>query len=132
MLMFSFYYIKLLYNKMKTLIEIGAFDGSNSLKFYNNNNNNCYIYTFEPKKDLFENLVNKTSEFKNYIVMIKFLNFLMLLRLAVKCNRQKYHQILCWFLHLDLLKLQNLLLLLIALLVLHSKSLFSALLPLRF
>lgn len=56
---------------MKTLIEIGAFDGSNSLKFYNNNNNNCYIYTFEPKKDLFENLVNKTSEFKNYIVIQK-------------------------------------------------------------
>lgn len=53
---------------MKTLIEVGAFDGSDSLKFYRKG---YTVYTFEPKKDLFRNLVNKTRFFPNYTVIPK-------------------------------------------------------------
>lgn len=53
---------------MKTLIEVGAFDGSDSLKFHKNG---YRVYTFEPKKDLFENLINKTSHLENYTVIPK-------------------------------------------------------------
>ena len=35
---------------MKTLIEVGAFDGSDSLRYHNEG---YVVYTFEPKKDLF-------------------------------------------------------------------------------
>lgn len=53
---------------MKTLIEVGAYNGSDSLKYHNNG---YILYTFEPKKDLFENLVNKTIGLKNYTVIPK-------------------------------------------------------------
>lgn len=53
---------------MKTLIEVGAFDGSDSLRYHKNG---YTVYTFEPKKDLFENLVNKTRRLKNYTVIPK-------------------------------------------------------------
>lgn len=53
---------------MKILIEVGAFDGSDSLKYHNNG---YCVYTFEPKKDLFDNLVNKTKHLTNYTVIPK-------------------------------------------------------------
>ena len=53
---------------MKTLIEVGAFDGNDSLKYHKKG---YIVYTFEPKKDLFQNLVNKTRGLKNYKVIPK-------------------------------------------------------------
>ena len=53
---------------MKTLIEVGAFDGSDSLRYHNEG---YVVYTFEPKKDLFEDLVNKTKHLTNYTVIPK-------------------------------------------------------------
>lgn len=53
---------------MKTLIEVGAFDGTDSLNFHRNG---YRVYTFEPKKDLFENLINKTAHLENYTVIPK-------------------------------------------------------------
>lgn len=53
---------------MKTLIEVGAYDGSDSLKYHNNG---YTVYTFEPKKDLFEKLINKTKHLTNYTVIPK-------------------------------------------------------------
>jgi len=58
---------------MKTLIEVGAYDGSDSLKYLNNG---YIVYTFEPKKDLFENLVNKTKHLQNYNVINKAVSLL--------------------------------------------------------
>jgi FkbM family methyltransferase len=53
---------------MKTLIEVGAFDGTDSLRYHTNG---YVVYTFEPKKDLFQNLVNKTNHLTNYTVIPK-------------------------------------------------------------
>ena len=53
---------------MKTLIEVGAYDGGDSLKYHKNG---YTVYTFEPKKDLFQNLVNKTKHLTNYTVISK-------------------------------------------------------------
>lgn len=53
---------------MKTLIEVGTYDGSDSLNFYRNG---YRVYTFEPKKDLYKNLVDKTSHLENYTVIPK-------------------------------------------------------------
>lgn len=53
---------------MKTLIEVGAYDGEDSLRYHNIG---YTVYTFEPKKDLYENLVKKTSHLTNYIVTPK-------------------------------------------------------------
>ena len=53
---------------MPTLIEVGAFDGSDSLNYHNNG---YIVYTFEPKKDLFQNLVNNTKHLTNYTVIPK-------------------------------------------------------------
>lgn len=53
---------------MKTLIEVGAYDGSDSLKYHNNG---YIVYTFEPKKDLFNNLINKTKHLTNYTIIPK-------------------------------------------------------------
>ena len=53
---------------MKTLIEVGAFDGSDSLRYHNEG---YQVFTFEPKKDLYENLVNRTKHLKNYKVIPK-------------------------------------------------------------
>ena len=53
---------------MKLLIEVGAFDGSDSLRFHNNG---FKVFTFEPKKDLYQALVNRTSQLTNYTVIPK-------------------------------------------------------------
>jgi FkbM family methyltransferase len=53
---------------MKTLIEVGAFDGSDSLNYHRKG---YVVYTFEPKKDLFQNLVNATKHLQNYTVINK-------------------------------------------------------------
>ena len=53
---------------MKTLIEVGAFDGSDSLRYHENG---YQVFTFEPKKDLYEHLVNRTRHLKNYTVIPK-------------------------------------------------------------
>jgi FkbM family methyltransferase len=53
---------------MKTLIEVGAYDGNDSLRYHSNG---YTVYTFEPKKDLYENLVNKTKHLTNYTVLPK-------------------------------------------------------------
>jgi FkbM family methyltransferase len=53
---------------MKTLIEVGAYDGTDSLKYHNNG---YIVYTFEPKKDLFNNLINKTKHLTNYTIIPK-------------------------------------------------------------
>ena len=51
---------------MKTLIEVGAFDGSDSLRYHQNG---YTVYTFEPKKDLFQALVARTSHLTHYTVL---------------------------------------------------------------
>ena len=48
----TYIYIYIIY--MKTLIEVGAFDGSDSLRYHNEG---YQVFTFEPKKDLYEDLV---------------------------------------------------------------------------
>ena len=53
---------------MPLLIEVGAFDGSDSLEYHKNG---YTVYTFEPKIDLYENLVNKTNHLQNYTVIPK-------------------------------------------------------------
>jgi FkbM family methyltransferase len=53
---------------MKTLIEVGAYDGSDSLNYHRNG---YTVYTFEPKKDLYQNLVEKTKYLTNYTVIPK-------------------------------------------------------------
>lgn len=53
---------------MKTLIEVGAYDGTDSLNYHNQG---YTVYTFEPKKDLYENLVNKTKDLIGYTVIPK-------------------------------------------------------------
>lgn len=53
---------------MKTLIEVGAFDGTDSLNYHNQG---YRVFTFEPKKDLYENLINKTKNIENYTVIPK-------------------------------------------------------------
>lgn len=57
---------------MKTLIEVGAFDGSDSLRYHNEG---YQVFTFEPKKDLYEDLVNRTGHLKNYTVIPKAVCF---------------------------------------------------------
>jgi len=53
---------------MKTLIEVGAFDGSDSLRYHKNG---FKVFTFEPKKDLFKNLVDRTKTLTDYTVIPK-------------------------------------------------------------
>jgi len=53
---------------MKTLIEVGAYDGSDSLKYHESG---YHVFTFEPKKDLFIRLVNRTRHLENYVVIPK-------------------------------------------------------------
>jgi FkbM family methyltransferase len=53
---------------MKTLIEVGAYDGTDSLRYHADG---YRVYTFEPKTDLYENLVQKTKQFANYTVIKK-------------------------------------------------------------
>jgi FkbM family methyltransferase len=53
---------------MKTLIEVGAFDGHDSLQFHSQG---WEVFTFEPKKDLYNALVDKTRGLQNYHVSPK-------------------------------------------------------------
>jgi FkbM family methyltransferase len=53
---------------MKLLIEIGAFDGLDSLRYHDQG---YTVYTFEPKKDLFSSLFDKTKNLENYTVIPK-------------------------------------------------------------
>ena len=50
------------------LIEVGSFNGSDSLKFYEKG---YKVFTFEPKKDLCDALSAKTSHLPNYTVVNK-------------------------------------------------------------
>lgn len=52
----------------KLLIEVGAFDGRDSLTFHKNG---YTVYTFEPKQDLANNLREKTKHLQNYNVIEK-------------------------------------------------------------
>jgi hypothetical protein len=52
----------------KLLIEVGAYDGKDGLAFYNNG---YEVYTFEPKKDLFEDLYERKKHLNNYTVIEK-------------------------------------------------------------
>jgi FkbM family methyltransferase len=53
---------------MKTLIEVGAFDGADSLGYHSRG---YRVFTFEPKKDFFENLKRKTAHLSDYTVLPK-------------------------------------------------------------
>lgn len=53
---------------MKTLIEVGAYDGSDSLVYHSCGYN---VITFEPKKDLYNLLLAKTKHLTNYKVVPK-------------------------------------------------------------
>lgn len=53
---------------MKLLIEIGTYDGSDSLRYYYNG---YKVYTFEPNKDLYEKIIEKTKNLDNYNVINK-------------------------------------------------------------
>jgi FkbM family methyltransferase len=53
---------------MKLLIEVGSYDGADSLNYYNNG---YKVYTFEPNKDLYNNLIEKTKYLNNYNVINK-------------------------------------------------------------
>jgi FkbM family methyltransferase len=52
----------------KLLIEVGACDGADSLKFHRMG---YRVFTFEPKKDLYESLIKKTSHLEDYTVIPK-------------------------------------------------------------
>jgi FkbM family methyltransferase len=55
-------------NPKKLLIEVGSYDGADSLSFYKKG---YEVYTFEPNKTLYEQLKNKTSGLSNYTVIPK-------------------------------------------------------------
>lgn len=55
-------------NNKKLLIEVGAYDGSDSLNYHRQG---YEVYTFEPKKDLYANLVANTKHLTNYTVIPK-------------------------------------------------------------
>ena len=52
----------------KCLIEVGAFNGNDSLRYHNAGFN---VYTFEPNKNLFLSLSEKTKDIENYNVFNK-------------------------------------------------------------
>jgi FkbM family methyltransferase len=53
----------------RLLIEVGSFDGTDSLKkFYNDG---YKVYTFEPNTDLFKDLFERTKYLKDYTVINK-------------------------------------------------------------
>lgn len=53
---------------MKLLIEVGAFDGSDSLRYHRDG---YCVFTFEPKKDLFEDIQRRTASLPDYTVIPK-------------------------------------------------------------
>jgi FkbM family methyltransferase len=52
----------------KLLIEVGTYDGCDSLEFYNKG---YTVFTFEPNKDLFKTIYDKTKHLTNYTVIQK-------------------------------------------------------------
>jgi FkbM family methyltransferase len=54
--------------KKKLLIEVGACDGVDSLRYYNNG---YRVFTFEPRKDFFEILNEKTKNIDDFVVIEK-------------------------------------------------------------
>lgn len=54
--------------RQKTMIEVGAYDGSDSLRFHQNG---YRVFTFEPKKDLYDALVERTKNLPEYTVISK-------------------------------------------------------------
>jgi len=55
-------------NSNKLLIEVGSYDGTDSLSFYKKG---YKVYTFEPNKTLYEQLQYRTSELPNYTIIPK-------------------------------------------------------------
>jgi FkbM family methyltransferase len=53
---------------MKLLIEVGAYDGHDSLSYHANG---YRVFTFEPKRDLFKALYERTKHLNNYTVIEK-------------------------------------------------------------
>lgn len=53
---------------MKLFIEVGAYDGRDSLYWHKKG---YKVFTFEPKKDLYDQLVEKTKNIDNYTVINK-------------------------------------------------------------
>jgi len=53
---------------MKTLIEVGAYDGKDSLGYHSRG---YRVFTFEPKKDLYQNLYERTKNLSNYTITPK-------------------------------------------------------------
>jgi len=52
----------------KLLIEVGAFDGGDSLRYHSNGYD---VYTFEPNKNTFQELYERTKDINNYTVIEK-------------------------------------------------------------
>jgi FkbM family methyltransferase len=52
----------------KCIIEVGAYDGKDSLKYHKQG---FTVYTFEPNKKLFSDLFEKTKDIENYNVFNK-------------------------------------------------------------
>lgn len=53
---------------MKILIEVGACDGADSLRYHSSG---YTVYAFEPKRDLYEHLIERTKYLVNYNVIPK-------------------------------------------------------------
>lgn len=53
---------------MKLLLEVGAYNGADSLQYHSKG---YRVFTFEPKKDLYSSLVEKTKHLSNYTVIPK-------------------------------------------------------------
>jgi FkbM family methyltransferase len=53
---------------MKLLIEVGAYNGEDSLRYHSNG---YRVFTFEPKRDLYTSLVERTKHLSNYTVIPK-------------------------------------------------------------
>ena len=51
---------------MKTLIEVGGYDGTDSLKFHSEG---YRVFTFEPAIHLYNTIVNKTMGLENYTII---------------------------------------------------------------
>jgi FkbM family methyltransferase len=54
---------------MKTLIEVGAYDGFDSIEKFHKYG--YQVFTFEPKKDLYDALVERSKNLSNYTVIEK-------------------------------------------------------------
>ena len=59
--------------KNKNIIDIGANIGSHTLRYSKYVDNNCKVYSFEPQKFIFDNLLSKTIE-DNELKNVKLFN----------------------------------------------------------